>query len=228
VQFPAAQILGDPPGCLAGNMACAKIAVPSVGVSYTIEVEPYCDTAGSWKFKLVKLEHRMALATVANAAGRDGLLTDTVINRYSTCSDLDKLKSTVVAIATATAGSQSAYYPGYGYYNSFGVLAHEELHLTRAQSALRNQGYDAVKAIIDQLTLPIAEYPSIDAARIAGNASEAVKINAWQAYDQRANDAARAEFGHPNPRDYDDKELAKMQPWINKIDVRKSSIGCAP
>ena len=226
VQFPSAQILGEPPGCAAGNMACSKIASPSAGVSYTIEVEPYCDSSGAWRFKVVKLEHKMALATVNNAAGRDGLLTDTVINRYNTCTDLERLRSTVVAIATATAGGQGTYYSGYAYYNPVGVLAHEELHLLRAQSALRSEGVSAVKAVIDTLELPIAQYPSLDEARYAANASEAVKITAWKAYDQLANAAARAEFDHPNPKDYDDRELAKMQPWLNKIDARKSSLGC--
>jgi len=98
--------------------------------------------------------------------------------------------------------------------------------VNRIKAAVIATGLSRLKAALNAFTLPLESYPSVSAARTAVNQRLAAYYDERRAYDEVVRQANDAEFNHPKGADYDAAAMAAVQPWLTKIDARRTQLNC--
>jgi large repetitive protein len=224
--FPPTALDGWPAGCTGPGAACAMAKEGDGTASYDIEIEPYCDASGSWKFKLSKLVHRMTWAIDTDKALGTGPISQSIIDRMS-CSELALQTASILSNVNYLTGGYPGPYQYYNYFDFQAVEAHEFVHIRRMQEKIQENAISALQSEIAKFSLPIFLFPDLATARAAGNQRVADKASTERAaYHDAVVVAQNLEAAHPNPEEYQVAMRERMKLWLDAIEDRRQEKKC--
>jgi hypothetical protein len=179
-----------------------------------VDVDSY--TSGAvWKIKITKADQQAhqgvrLLPGVVEVTGA-------LVAAESDCGVLQTMITSLKTVADQGADS--------GYYMIGAVQAHENLHITQYRADL-NPAFATFRATVEALTVPLAGNPDAATAKAAIQALPAftTAMATFHAADVAANNKTA---GHTNMASFKAVEHGVVDPMINTIKARRTTLKCA-